>query len=123
VARPSNKEKLVSDALRVVHQRGFGGASVRDIVKAAGVPQGFFTNHFVSKEAFGLEILQRYYEMTNASVRATLRNDSLPPATQTARVDRETTRVPALGRHAPRLPQREPECRSQRGERGDPHPA
>jgi integrase len=32
---------------------------VRDVVQAAGVPQGSFTNHFTSKEAFGLEILAR----------------------------------------------------------------
>ena len=79
MSRPSNKEKLVSDGLRLVHQRGFGAASVRDIVQAAGVPQGSFTNHFVTKEAFGLEILERYHEMTSAGVNATLRNDSLPP--------------------------------------------
>jgi TetR/AcrR family transcriptional repressor of nem operon len=79
MARPSHKEKLVSHGLRVVHQRGFGASSVRDIVHAAGVPQGSFTNHFASKEAFGLEILERYHEMTSAAVKATLRNDSLPP--------------------------------------------
>src|SRR3984957_3968925 len=79
MSRPSNKEKLVSDGLRVVHQRGFGASSVRDLVQAAGVPQGSFTNHFASKEAFGLEILERYHEMTGAAVRATLRNDALPP--------------------------------------------
>jgi TetR/AcrR family transcriptional regulator, transcriptional repressor for nem operon len=79
MSRPSNKEKLLSDGLRVVHQRGFGASSVRDIVQAAGVPQGSFTNHFASKEAFGLEILERYHDMTSANVRATLRNDALPP--------------------------------------------
>jgi TetR/AcrR family transcriptional repressor of nem operon len=79
MARPSHKEKLVSDGLRLVHERGFGASSVRDIVNAAQVPQGSFTNHFASKEVFGLEILERYYEMTSAAVRATLRNDSLPP--------------------------------------------
>jgi TetR/AcrR family transcriptional regulator, transcriptional repressor for nem operon len=52
---------------------------VRDITQAAGVPQGSFTNHFASKEAFGLEILERYRAMTSAAVRATLRNDRLPP--------------------------------------------
>ena len=52
---------------------------MRDIVQHAGVPQGSFTNHFSSKEAFGLEILERYHDMTSAAVRATLRNDSLPP--------------------------------------------
>jgi TetR/AcrR family transcriptional repressor of nem operon len=79
MSRPSHKEKLVSDGLRLVHKRGFGASSVRDIVQAAGVPQGSFTNHFASKEVFGLEILARYREMTSAAVTATLRNDSLPP--------------------------------------------
>ena len=77
--RPSNKDKLLSDGLRLVHERGFGASSVRDITQAAGVPQGSFTNHFASKESFGLEILERYREMTSAAVRATLRNDRLPP--------------------------------------------
>ena len=77
--RPSNKEKLLADGLRLVHERGFGASSVRDITQAAGVPQGSFTNHFASKEAFGLEILERYRAMTSAAVRATLRNDRLPP--------------------------------------------
>ena len=79
MARPSNKEKLLSDGLRLVHERGFGASSVRDIAQAAEVPLGSFTNHFASKEAFGLEILERYREMTSANVRATLRNDRLPP--------------------------------------------
>jgi TetR/AcrR family transcriptional repressor of nem operon len=79
MSRPSHKDKLLSDGLRLVHQRGFGASSVRDIVQAAGVPQGSFTNHFASKEAFGLEVLERYHDMTSANVRATLRNDALPP--------------------------------------------
>ena len=79
MSRPSNKEKLLADGLRLVHQRGFGASSVRDIVQAAGVPQGSFTNHFASKEAFGLEILERYHDMTSAAVSATLRNDELQP--------------------------------------------
>jgi TetR/AcrR family transcriptional repressor of nem operon len=76
--KPSNREKLLSEGLRVVHERGYG-ASVRDIVQAAGVPQGSFTNHFVSKEAFGLEIVDLYRAAFNAEIAATLRNDALPP--------------------------------------------
>ena len=56
----SNRDRLLSEGLKVVHAHGYAGASVRDIVQAAGVPQGSFTNHFVSKEAFGLEILDIY---------------------------------------------------------------
>jgi len=65
--------------LKVVLERGYVGASVRDIIDAAGVPQGSFTNHFASKEAFALEILDRYFENSRAVIGETLRNDALPP--------------------------------------------
>ena len=77
--KPSNRDKLLTEGLRVVHERGFGGASVRDIVAAAAVPQGSFTNHFASKEAFGLEILNLYYVASCALLDSTLRNQSLSP--------------------------------------------
>ena len=77
--KPSHREKLLHVGMQVVHERGFGGASVRDIVQAAGVPQGSFTNHFTSKEAFGLEVLDLYFENACALMRRTLRNDALPP--------------------------------------------
>jgi len=69
----------LTEGLRVVHERGFAGASVRDIVEAAGVPQGSFTNHFASKEAFCLEILDLYFKDVRATIQRTLRNDALPP--------------------------------------------
>ena len=62
-----------------MQERGFAGASVRDIVAAAGVPQGSFTNHFASKEAFCLEVLDLYYKDVRAMIQRTLRNDSLAP--------------------------------------------
>jgi TetR/AcrR family transcriptional regulator, transcriptional repressor for nem operon len=79
VPKPSHREKILTEGLRVVQARGFGGASVRDIVQAAGVPQGSFTNHFASKEAFCLEILDLYFKDVGAMIQRTLRNDSLPP--------------------------------------------
>jgi TetR/AcrR family transcriptional regulator, transcriptional repressor for nem operon len=79
VSKPSHREKILTEGLRVVQERGFAGASVRDIVRAAGVPQGSFTNHFVSKEAFCLEVLDLYFEDVRAMIQRTLRNDSLPP--------------------------------------------
>jgi TetR/AcrR family transcriptional repressor of nem operon len=62
-----------------VLERGYVGASVRDIVEAADVPQGSFTNHFDSKEAFALEILELYFADSCVVIRETLRNDALPP--------------------------------------------
>ena len=79
MSNPSNREKILTEGLRVVHERGFAGASVRDIVGAAKVPQGSFTNHFASKEACCLEILELYFEGTRAMIHETLRNEALPP--------------------------------------------
>lgn len=79
MARPSNREKILTEGLRVMHAQGFAGASVRDIVHAAGVPQGSFTNHFASKEAFGLEVLDLYFQRSQAVMDRTLGDTSLSP--------------------------------------------
>jgi TetR/AcrR family transcriptional regulator, transcriptional repressor for nem operon len=98
MAKVSNREKLLSEGLRVVHERGYEGASVRDIVQAAGVPQGSFTNHFVSKEAFCLEILELYFKDVRALVQRTLRNDSRAPlARLRAYVDAQSKHLNKIG--------------------------
>lgn len=79
MSKPSNRQRILTEGLRVVHEHGYGGASVRDIVQAAGVPQGSFTNHFVSKEAFGLEIIDLYFAEGQAVLDATLRREDLSP--------------------------------------------
>ncbi|MGF6779230.1 TetR family transcriptional regulator C-terminal domain-containing protein [Paraburkholderia sp. GAS334] len=79
MAKASHREKILIAGMQVVHERGFGEAGIRDIVQAAGVPQGSFTNHFESKEAFALEIIDLYFAGTRIMVENTLRNDSLPP--------------------------------------------
>ncbi|HEY1999096.1 TetR/AcrR family transcriptional regulator [Paraburkholderia sp.] len=77
--RPSHRGKILTEGLKVVHERGFAGASVRDIVQAAGVPQGSFTNHFASKEAFGLEVLDLYFSNNRHILGDTLYNEALAP--------------------------------------------
>jgi TetR/AcrR family transcriptional repressor of nem operon len=79
VGKPTNRDKILAKGLRVVHQRGLAGASVRDIVEAAGVPQGSFSNHFASKEAFGVEILDLYFGFTREVLAETLNNTDLKP--------------------------------------------
>jgi TetR/AcrR family transcriptional repressor of nem operon len=77
--KPSHRDKLLQEGLKVVLAQGYSGASVRDIVRAAGVPQGSFTNHFTSKEAFAQEVLDLYFSLVQGNIEKTLRNDSLPP--------------------------------------------
>ena len=86
--RPSHRGKILAEGLKVVHERGFAGASVRDIVQAAGVPQGSFTNHFRSKEAFCALVLERYVDLVRQNIEKTLRNDAMaPPERMRAWVD------------------------------------
>ena len=79
MAKHSHREKILTEGMRVVHAHGFANASVRDIVKAAGVPQGSFTNHFASKEVFGLEVIDLYLARSRETMRETLLNEALAP--------------------------------------------
>src|ERR1700675_4992594 len=81
MSRISNRDKILASGLKVVLERGYVGASVRDVVEAAGVPQGSFTNHFASKEAFSLEILDLYFANNRVVIGDTLRNEALSPLT------------------------------------------
>ena len=60
MARPNVREKIVDAGLKVLIEKGFNGCGVQDITAAAGVPKGSFYNHFVSKEALGAEVVDRY---------------------------------------------------------------
>ena len=78
MARPSLREKIIESGVQTLHERGFAGAGVREITADAGVPQGCFTNHFRSKEAFAAAILDRYHERTEAIMDGTLRDETRP---------------------------------------------
>src|SRR4026208_1306008 len=77
--RPSLREKILTEGFSVVLEQGYCGATVRDIVHAAGVPQGSFTNHFESQEAFCLELLIRYFAVVQETTTKPPRNASLKP--------------------------------------------
>lgn len=78
MARPSLREKIIESGIQTLHERGYAGAGVREITSDAGVPQGCFTNHFRSKEAFASTVLERYQERTLAIMDVTLRDASRP---------------------------------------------
>ena len=79
--KPNHRDKILSSGLAVFHQQGFHGSGIQDIVNHAGVPKGSFYNHFESKDALGLEILNTYWEHGDK-----------------ARKELENTDIPVLGR-------------------------
>jgi TetR/AcrR family transcriptional regulator, transcriptional repressor for nem operon len=51
-------EKILKEAARLFRERGFGGAGVAEIMKAAGLTHGAFYAHFPSKEALEAEAVE-----------------------------------------------------------------
>ena len=79
MAKASLREDMLEAGVAVLHERGYSAIGVREIMQAAGAPLGSFTNHFRSKEAFALEVLDRYVERLSALMNGTLRDEGLPP--------------------------------------------
>jgi len=79
MGRPSLRDQILQAGLPVMFRSGYHGASVRDICAAARAPQGSFTNHFRSKEAFAVEVLDRYFDYLKGLVGEALNDETLTP--------------------------------------------
>ncbi len=90
MAKPNHKNRILDAGLEVFYQQGFHGSGVQDVVDHAEVPKGSFYNHFKSKQALGLEVLETYWNAGNGA-RAELRSTNKSPL---KRIDRH---LAALG--------------------------
>ena len=79
MSQRSLREDILNAGLKVMFRSGYIGATVRDICVAAGAPQGSFTNHFRSKEAFVEEVLDRYFDNLKTAVDEALNDKSRTP--------------------------------------------
>jgi TetR/AcrR family transcriptional repressor of nem operon len=91
MSRSSNREQIVEAGLKCLVEKGFNAVGVQDITDTAGVPKGSFYNHFESKEALGVEIVERYG--ANQTRREILTDPSVPPL---QRLRRHFDRISAL---------------------------
>jgi len=79
MGKASLRDALLDAGLRVMFRSGYHGAGVRDICAAAEAPQGSFTNHFRSKEAFAREVLDRYFAHVKTVVDEALNDKNRKP--------------------------------------------
>jgi TetR/AcrR family transcriptional regulator, transcriptional repressor for nem operon len=79
MGRRSLRDQILQAGLPVLFRCGYHAASVRDICAAADAPQGSFTNHFRSKEAFAVEVLDHYFDYLKGLVSEALNDESLTP--------------------------------------------
>jgi TetR/AcrR family transcriptional regulator, transcriptional repressor for nem operon len=77
--RPHTRDNLIQIGVRMLHETGYTATGIKDIVDAAEVPKGSFYNHFESKEAFGKEVVDFYFDRGLVELRALLGNSGIPP--------------------------------------------
>jgi TetR/AcrR family transcriptional repressor of nem operon len=78
MAKPNLREHILSAGFDTLYARGFNATSVQDIAEAAGAPKGSFYNHFDSKEALGVAVVDEYIARTS-SLLPILADPALPP--------------------------------------------
>jgi len=67
-------EKILKEAARLFRERGFDGAGVAEIMKAAGLTHGAFYAHFASKEALEAEAVECAFAQSNKRIYALTAN-------------------------------------------------
>src|SRR5882672_7013479 len=98
MTKPSLRSQILDAGLKVMFRQGYVGSGVRDIVAEAAAPQGSFTNHFRSKEAFAGEVLERYFAHVKGLVAHALDDRTLSPRARLRRyLDIITERLAADG--------------------------
>jgi TetR/AcrR family transcriptional regulator, transcriptional repressor for nem operon len=78
-ANPRVRAALLEAGERLIHERGYNGAGVKEIVDAAGVPKGSFYGYFDSKEALLVAVVERYWEDVQARHGALLEDPGRSP--------------------------------------------
>ena len=85
MAKQTVRDRLLDAAVQTLHERGFNGCGVQEIVDAAGVPKGSFYSHFDSKEQLGAAALDRYWEDRSCALLRGLSEDGLAPVARLRR--------------------------------------
>lgn len=77
------RDHILATGQRIMAGKGFSAVGLNEILTDAGVPKGSFYHYFSSKEAFGVDMLARYFDDYLAELDATL---SLPGLTMAQRL-------------------------------------
>ena len=77
--KPSTRERLLDAGYDLIGAGGYADTGLNDMLAAAGVPKGSFYHHFANKEAFGLEVVDRYAAGALAELDRWLAREDLAP--------------------------------------------
>jgi TetR/AcrR family transcriptional repressor of nem operon len=74
------RDKILATGQRIMGGKGFSAVGLNEILAASGVPKGSFYHYFASKEAFGVAMLESYFDDYLADMDRMLRKASGPVA-------------------------------------------
>ncbi|WLS80816.1 TetR/AcrR family transcriptional regulator [Erwinia pyri] len=77
------REHILATGQRIMASKGYSAVGLNEILSDAGVPKGSFYHYFGSKDAFGVAMLESYFDDYLAELDATL---SLPDRTMAQRL-------------------------------------
>lgn len=77
--KPGVREKIIQTGMWAMYAEGYNATGIQNIVEAAAIPKGSFYNHFDSKEAFGAEVADAYYECALGKLRDILGDPKVAP--------------------------------------------
>lgn len=60
--RPDTRQHILDCGQRLIAMKGFVGVGLTELLGTAGVPKGSFYHYFASKEAFGIALLEYYFD-------------------------------------------------------------
>lgn len=75
----TSRERLLEIGLALLLEHGYNDLGIQTLLQHAGVPRGSFYHHFASKEAFALEVVDRYMREVHDGLDLCLSDRSRPP--------------------------------------------
>lgn len=58
----NTKHIIIETGAKIMHEKGFGSTGIQEVLNTAKVPKGSFYFYFKSKEEFGLEVLNYFFD-------------------------------------------------------------
>lgn len=77
------RENIIATGQLIMAGKGYSAVGLNEILTAAGVPKGSFYHYFSSKDAFGVAMLESYFEAYHAEIDRTM---ALPGLTMAQRL-------------------------------------
>ncbi|MBC3935676.1 TetR/AcrR family transcriptional regulator [Undibacterium rugosum] len=74
------RERILATGEQLILGKGFSALGLSEILSAAAVPKGSFYHYFASKEAFGVALIERYFQEYHQQLRTVFSDQRHTPA-------------------------------------------